>query len=124
MDQNALAQVLLRLARQDVNADNIGRLLISDCRSETYNPTLNGAEITRLFKLYYPAITVEARTENVILIYFDTKPEVRKRRSKAPPVKRIINNFRASTENIFHPEKLRDPEEFYAPKPDEQNVIW
>lgn len=80
MEEGALARTLYRLARRDVSPSNVGRLLLSDLRTELQHP-LTFMDIQQVFKFYYPMMTVERATDNVVLVYFDGKEAVMNLRS-------------------------------------------
>ena len=116
MDSLALAQTLYRLARCDLNTDNIGRLTLTDL-TETLQP-LTPRQIITLFHEFYPGVTVEQRTPNILLVYFDGKEATRDRRNvnvTVPPLNSVV-----AQPSEGEPETYQDPEEYYS----SEETIW
>jgi hypothetical protein len=130
MDGLSLARTLHRLAREDTNSENVGRIIVSEAQNLLLSPTLNGQQIIDLLKQHYPhsGYTYDLRTPNVLLIYFDGKQHVKNRRINSNPYLTIGHQKRftmqADHSGEFYAEKHQDPEEHHAPKPDSQGVIW
>jgi hypothetical protein len=131
MDQQPLAQTLHRLAESDMNADWIGRIILSDVKLTTQTPNLTYKEIEQLWQIYYPKETTEERTPNITLIYFKGKPQTTQTRNKREPIipteapvygeqwrKDTYQEFEASPKENYH------PDDFPANKPGPDNIIW
>jgi len=121
-----LARTLHRLAKEDCTLENVGRIIVSDAAKLTQTPTLNGTQIIALLQQYYSkaGYGYDLRTENVLLVYFDGKQPLREKRSQQTPANCVVNHFGADTENVFQAERHEDPEEYHAPKPDSERIIW
>ncbi len=85
MDEFALAQILLRFARED-NFDDIGRIIVSDAAYNVRDKTLTAEKIKELFGKFYPTYDVEIRTDNIVLVFWSGKDTVKNVRGLRPPV--------------------------------------
>jgi hypothetical protein len=119
----ATAQTLRRLAEQDTNCDNIGRLLLSDCKQVTRNRNFAATDLIKLFKHFYPKVDVEQRTKNIILFWWDGKNETQTLRRSRPTVNVETATFPADHTNV-EPENFHNPEEIKAATVDEDRIIW
>lgn len=119
-----IAKTLHRLALADRTLENVGRLIISECRQTLNIPSLTGEAIIAALKEHYPKYDYDLRTQTCLLIYFDGKTALQTKRSHRPPYPIIANNFNADTSNLCRPEKHCAPEEIKAAKTDQQNIIW
>ena len=131
MDSQSLVATLHRLASQYMNADWIGRLILSDIRQTTQEPSLSYDEIANLWKIYYPKEDTEERTANITLIYFKGKPETKQRQHTRPkqiPEQAPVygEQWRKDTYEIFEatPPENYSPDDFPANKPGPDNIIW
>lgn len=111
-----LIKTLYQKARREASNDNVGRILLSDARDVADNKHLTIQEIIVLWRKTYPAIEVEQRTGNVILVYWDGKNSLRNIRSTRSPIIRTDNVLAADKDNIFEAEKNVDPDEYPANK--------
>lgn len=84
MDSNAIAAVLLRMARDDT-MDDVGRLLISDVQREIGDPKLTVASIMNAWKEHYPKYEITQRTDNIILVFWSGQNATRNIRSLRAP---------------------------------------
>lgn len=117
MDSKPLAETLCRIARQDTNSDNIGRLIISECQNELNYPTLNAQEILKVFHEYYPKAELDHRTQNVILVFWDGKEDIKNSRSMRTPVNIKPPPIFDSKDELFsNKNEYADPEEIPATK--------
>ncbi len=85
MDDNSLAQVLMRSAKHDT-FDDIGRIIVSDMSYDVADKTLTAERVKELFEKYYPGYDVEIRTKNIVLIYWSGKEAVKNARELRAPV--------------------------------------
>jgi hypothetical protein len=104
-----------QLAKNDTYND-VGRLMLSDCRYEADDKHLQIQDAIALWHKYYPTIEIEQATDNILLIYWKGKEALRGYRKSLAPKKPEINSFKANRYEEVAPEKFDSPEEFQADK--------
>jgi hypothetical protein len=70
------AQILINLAHQNM-WDGKGRITLAEARYELGDKTLLLKDIEALVNQYFPAVHIETRPGNLLLLYFNTKRAVR-----------------------------------------------
>ena len=119
MDDKTLAVTLYRLAREDLNPDNIGRLILTEVASQLDTPP-RAEQVITLFRTFYSGVTVEQRTSNILLVYFDGKQDTQNRRSInviIPPPATV--QAQPSDAPPAETEE-RNPEDYYS----DEDPIW
>lgn len=100
----SLAKSLYNMAQAD-QFNGVGRISIKEAQNELDNRQLRGEDIIGLIKQFYPRADVEQRAGNIILVYFDGKNGIQK--------KRVIQRVVQSTAPSMKPIKLTLPEPRY-----------
>lgn len=93
MDSKNLKEALLSLTRADSLGrhrdtwDGVGRVLLTDVRSEANDRTITIEDVAQALTQLYPKSDVEPRSENIILIFWDGKDIIKGARSTRPPLR-------------------------------------
>jgi len=110
---NELARIFHQMAKNDTDLNNVGRLILSECRSETDNKHLQAHEIMQLRQKQYPLIEIEAKSSTILLIYWDGKEYTH--RHKPAPVMPERNCFKSDKYDGATPtleDDYSNPEEY------------
>ena len=112
--QKQIATVLFQLAKNDT-CNDVGRLMLSDCRYEAGDKHLTIKDVIALWHKYYPTIEIEQATDNILLIYWSEKGALRK--TMAPKIPQKAPSFKADNKyDGAAPENFDNPDEFQADK--------
>lgn len=84
MPDDTLSQLLYNMALRD-SFDGVGRLLVSDVKHDV-DRNLTVDKIIAVWKQHYPKYTIEQRSNNVLLIYWDGLEDTKGNRSTRTPV--------------------------------------
>ncbi len=126
MDNQQLAVTLHQMARHD-QFDNIGRLFLSEAKTETHQQNLTYEAIEELWLKFYPCENIDESC-GVIRVYFDGKVTVQNRRRTLEPSNfTLLPDCNPKDNESSLPaagNEYPDPDVVPATKPDENNVIW